>query len=71
MQAGMEALHGTAKRVAYAEFSLWPSGRQFQTTGPDPIADENKKKVKYQMDHMWDQTAAEPAVIPPPATQPK
>jgi hydroxyacylglutathione hydrolase len=66
MQAAIDALHGTPKRVAYAEFSLWPSGRQFQTNGPDPTADENKKKVKYLMDHMWDQTAPDAPVIPPP-----
>ncbi len=71
MQAGIEALHGTAKRVAYAEFSLWPSGRQFQTNGPDPTADENKKKVKYLMDHMWDQTAADPIVSPQAVPPPK
>ena len=70
MQAAIDALHGTPKRVAYAEFSLWPSGRQFQTNGPDPTADENKKKVKYLNDHMWDQTAPDAPVIPPPAPKP-
>ncbi len=64
MQMGIDALHGTAKRVAYAEFSIWPSGRQFQTTGPDPVAEGNKKKVKYLNDHMWDQTAPDPTPSP-------
>ncbi len=54
MQAGIDALHGTAKRVAYGEFSIWPSGRQFQGA-PDALAEENRKKVKFQMEHKWDQ----------------
>jgi hypothetical protein len=70
MQAAIDALHGTPKRVAYAEFSLWPSGRQFQAAGPDPVAEENRKKVKYLNDHMWDQTATDPPATPPPATVP-
>jgi glyoxylase-like metal-dependent hydrolase (beta-lactamase superfamily II) len=32
MQAAIEALHGTPRRVAYAEFSLWPSGRTAAVT---------------------------------------
>jgi glyoxylase-like metal-dependent hydrolase (beta-lactamase superfamily II) len=54
MQAAIEALHGTAKRVAYSEFSLWPSGRAFPTTEKE--RETGRATRKFQADHKWDFT---------------
>ena len=66
MQAGIEALHGTPKRVAYANFSIWPSGPEFraQDQGSQAAA---KQRQQYQLEHMWDQTVPlpNPNVVPP------
>ena len=63
MQAALDALHGVPKRVAYADFSLWPSGPAFGAN--DAGAQEAyRQRQQYQQEHMWDQT--QPAVPPKP-----
>ena len=63
MQAALDALHGSPKRVAYADFSLWPSGPAFRAN--DTGAQEAyRQRQQYQQEHMWDQT--QPAVPPKP-----
>ena len=54
MQDAIAALHGTPRRVAYAEFSLWPSGPGF----PEPTSARKsyEDRQQYQEEHKWDQT---------------
>jgi len=59
MQAAIDALHGTPQRVAYANFSLWPSGPAFRTQDQASQA-AYKQRQEYQQEHMWDQTVAPP-----------
>jgi len=54
MQAALEDLHGTPKRVAYRDFSLWPVGASFRLT--DKTQSVFDKVQKDQLEHMWDQT---------------
>lgn len=54
MQDALNALGGTAKRVAYADFSLWPVGPTFRMS--DRTQNVFDKVQKQQLDHMWDQT---------------
>jgi glyoxylase-like metal-dependent hydrolase (beta-lactamase superfamily II) len=54
MQAALENLHGTPKRVAYRDFSLWPSGPAFRAA--DKTQPSFEKVQQYQLGHMWDQT---------------
>jgi hydroxyacylglutathione hydrolase len=53
IQAGLEAMHGTARRIAYRDFSLWPAGPLVQETDESRAA--FKQTQKQQLDHMWDQ----------------
>jgi hydroxyacylglutathione hydrolase len=64
MQMGIDALHGTVKRVAYADFSIWPSGPGVADPNPQATRDAQRKYQQYQKDHMWDQTVPEPGVKP-------
>ena len=66
MQMAIDALHGTPKRVAYAEFSLWPSGPAFADANPQTSREAQRKFQQYQKDHMWDQTMPEPGPAKPP-----
>ena len=54
MQDAIDALGGKPKRVAYAEFSLWPVGPEF----PESTAERNayRERQEYQKKHRWDQT---------------
>ncbi len=54
MQAAVLALNGTPKRVAYRDFSLWPSGPAFRAQ--DQTQNTFKQTQQYQLGHMWDQT---------------
>ncbi|WP_041585981.1 MBL fold metallo-hydrolase [Terriglobus saanensis] len=54
MQAALDSLHGTPKRIAYRDFSLWPVGASFRLT--DKTQSVFDKVQKYQLEHMWDQT---------------
>lgn len=54
MQDALNALAGTPKRVAYADFSLWPVGATFRMS--DRTQNTFDKVQKQQLDHMWDQT---------------
>ena len=63
MQAALDSLRGVPKRVAYADFSLWPSGPAFRAN--DAGAQEAyRQRQQYQQEHMWDQT--QPAAPPKP-----
>ncbi len=53
MQDALEALHGTPKRVAYADFSLWPVGPEFRAA--DQSQSTFDKVQKFQLEHKWDQ----------------
>ncbi|ADW69345.1 beta-lactamase domain-containing protein [Granulicella tundricola MP5ACTX9] len=55
MQSALDGMHGTPRRVAYADFSLWPSGPAFRAA--DKSQDTFKTTQEYQLKHMWDQTA--------------
>jgi hydroxyacylglutathione hydrolase len=50
VQAGLEAMHGKPQRIAYRDFSLWPSGPE---TAKSRAAFEQTEKQQH--DHMWDQ----------------
>lgn len=63
MQAALDALKGTPNRVAYADFSLWPSGPAFRATDAGS-QDAYRQRQQYQQEHMWDQT--EPVTPPKP-----
>jgi hydroxyacylglutathione hydrolase len=55
MQAALDALHGTPARVAYRDFSLWPSGPAFRAA--DKAQSTTTKTVpQIQQEHKWDQT---------------
>ncbi len=54
MQDALRALGTTPKRVAYAEFSLWPTGPGFRAA--DRKENTFDKVQKQQLEHMWDQT---------------
>ncbi|SNT35313.1 Glyoxylase, beta-lactamase superfamily II [Granulicella rosea] len=54
MQAALATLNGTPKRVAYRDFSLWPSGPAFRAQ--DGSQNTFKQTQQFQLDHMWDQT---------------
>ncbi|SFS11137.1 Glyoxylase, beta-lactamase superfamily II [Granulicella pectinivorans] len=54
MEAALESLHGSPKRVAYRDFSLWPSGPAFRAA--DRSQSSFEKVQQYQLGHMWDQT---------------
>lgn len=58
MQDAIDALHGKPRRVAYAEFSLWPTGPGFPDTPAS--ADAYKHRQEYQKEHKWDQTVQQP-----------
>ena len=54
MQDALNALGGTPKRVAYADFSLWPVGPTFRMS--DRTQNTFEKVQKDQLNRMWDQT---------------
>jgi hydroxyacylglutathione hydrolase len=54
IQAGLESMHGVAQRIAFRDFSLWPSGPQAPET--DAARAAFKRTQEQQLDHMWDQT---------------
>jgi glyoxylase-like metal-dependent hydrolase (beta-lactamase superfamily II) len=54
VQAALDSLHGTPQRVAYRDFSLWPTGGSF--TAKDKGKSSFQKVNEFQKSHMWDQT---------------
>lgn len=54
IQAGLESMHGKPRRLAYRDFSLWPSGPAFHDEAEDHAFEDNRRR---QLEHMWDQTA--------------
>jgi hypothetical protein len=58
IQAGLETMHGTARRlpqrITYRDFSLWPAGPLAPPT--DASREAFKRTQKQQLDHMWDQS---------------
>jgi hydroxyacylglutathione hydrolase len=53
IQAGLESMHGTARRITYRDFSLWPVSPLVVETDVNRAA--FKRTQKQQLDHMWDQ----------------
>jgi hydroxyacylglutathione hydrolase len=53
IQAGLESMHGKPQRIAFRDFSLWPSGPAFR--GDAQSRDAAKQYHQKQIDHMWDQ----------------
>lgn len=56
MQDAIDALGGKPKRVAYAEFSLWPVGPGFPESAAERKAYQDRQE--YQKKHRWDQSAS-------------
>jgi hydroxyacylglutathione hydrolase len=54
VQAGLAAMKGSLKRVAYRDFTLWPTGPSFRDTQEGEAI--FKRTQQQQLDHMWDQT---------------
>ena len=54
IQAGLESMHGKPKRIAYRDFSLWPSDSASRANDKSRTA--FREYQKKQLDHMWDQT---------------
>jgi hydroxyacylglutathione hydrolase len=54
VQAGLAAMKGSLKRVAYRDFTLWPTGPSFRDTEEGEAI--FKRTQQQQLDHMWDQT---------------
>lgn len=54
VQAGLAAMKGSPKRVAYRDFTLWPTGPSFRDTEEGEAI--FKRTQQQQLDHMWDQT---------------
>jgi glyoxylase-like metal-dependent hydrolase (beta-lactamase superfamily II) len=52
--AGLAEMHGTPRRVAYRDYSLWPVGPSFRDTEEGKALFERTQR--QQLDHMWDQT---------------
>lgn len=57
IQDALEQLHGTPKRVAYRDFSLWPVGPGFAMSSGTQASFEATQK--RQQERMWDQTEPE------------
>jgi hypothetical protein len=53
VQAGLAAMKGKPQRVAYRDFSLWPTGPAFRETEEGQAI--FKRTQQQQLDHMWDQ----------------
>jgi len=53
MQATLQNLNGTPKRIALRDFSLWPTGPAFRSSDE---SQKFKETQDYQRKHMWDQT---------------
>ena len=53
IQMGLQAMHGSPQRVAYRDFSLWPTGPAFRDTDEGEAV--FKRTQQQQLDHMWDQ----------------
>ena len=53
LDEALVAMHGTPKRLALRDFSVWPSGPGFGSAGE---RDAYKKNVEEQRANMWDQT---------------
>ncbi len=53
LEDALVSMHGTPKRLALRDFSVWPSGPEFESAG-DEAAYE--KHVKEERAKMWDQT---------------
>ena len=54
VQAGLAAMKGTLQRVAYRDFTLWPTGPAFRETEEGEAI--FRRTQQQQLDHMWDQT---------------
>jgi glyoxylase-like metal-dependent hydrolase (beta-lactamase superfamily II) len=54
IQAGLAAMQGKPQRVAYRDFTLWPTGPAFRETEEGEAI--FKRTQQQQLDHMWDQT---------------
>jgi hydroxyacylglutathione hydrolase len=54
IQAGLESMHGKPQRIAYRDFSLWPSDSASRANDKSRTA--FREYQKKQLDHMWDQT---------------
>jgi len=50
----LAALKGSLKRVAYRDFTLWPTGPAFRETEEGEAI--FKRTQQQQLDHLWDQT---------------
>ena len=55
LQDGLEALHGSPRRVAYRDFSIWPVGPGFDSSTAEKTA--YSERQRWQAEHRWDQTA--------------
>jgi glyoxylase-like metal-dependent hydrolase (beta-lactamase superfamily II) len=54
MQAAIDSLHGTPKRLCFSEFSFWPSGAAFPATEKE--RETGRQTRQYMLEHKWDQT---------------
>ena len=57
IQAGLEELHGKPTRVAFRDFSLWPTGGSDMSPTTQAAFEQRQKQ---QHARMWDQTAPDP-----------
>jgi glyoxylase-like metal-dependent hydrolase (beta-lactamase superfamily II) len=54
IQAGLESMHGIARRIAFRDFSLWPTAPLAPET--DAARAAFKRTQEQQLGHMWDQS---------------